>query len=146
VTSRERLLRDVVRKRGPWIAFTPTVTQGVAITTTVTFAAYALLDNVAHVQMRLVLGSAGTAGADVVVGLPVAARRTDASGLADAGGGVFFDASVPTFRVLRAQAVSTTTVKFFSDAASDFFGANPAITIANGDIVTLNLMYEVSGG
>lgn len=131
-----------------WTTFTPTLTQGVGITITVTYAAYLLLGKLAVVQMRLACTSAGTASNLIGVGgIPaaIAPKRTDAvSAVAPAGVFQFLDASVGYY-VGVANFSGATTLQLYTGAgAGSPLGIAPATTVANTDVLGLQLCYEVA--
>lgn len=122
-----------------WTSYTPTLTQGVAVTKTVTYAKYQRVGRTIIVSMRLVITSAGTAGSVLLAGLPIAAA--DASGVV--GSFRYFDAGNTNFAG-TACGSTTTTVQFIVSSNGGSFGALPAITAANTDVLQVSVTYEAA--
>lgn len=132
---------------GAWTTFTPTMTQSASLTVTVTYAAYLLIGKLAVVQMRLAITSAGTASNNILVGsIPaaIAPKRTDASAISVAGTFLYFDASAPLIYQGGAAFNASTTLTLLTTGVANAFGLTPAVTAANGDLVSLALAYEVA--
>lgn len=72
---------DAVGPLGAWTAYTPTVTQSATITKSVTYGFYMRVGRTIHGVFFLTASSAGTAGNNVQVGLPVAAYSSSPSNL-----------------------------------------------------------------
>jgi len=123
-----------------WVDYTPTLTQGVTVTKTITNARYCQFQKTVIVQAKLVATSAGTAGQGVIVGLPIAARTNNAtlSGIFS-----FYDASTNIFYPCAAQLDTTTTISAFFNSGFAF-GTAPAITVANTDQIQISITYEVA--
>lgn len=66
---------NAVVPNGPngWTAYTPTLTQSVTVTKTVTYAKYMKVGRLVVAQVYLAITSAGTASNNIVIGLPVTA-------------------------------------------------------------------------
>ena len=125
-----------------WTSYTPTVTQGVAITKTVSYAKYARVNKTVIVSVSLALTSAGTAANVISVTLPLTCLNT--SSFTTIGSGFFYDTSTQTPYPLAVAQASTSCFFWSSTAGGNFFGAVPGITIANGDYMGFTIAYEVA--
>lgn len=127
-----------------WTSYTPTLTQGVAVTKTVNYAKYARVGKTVVLNVHMSATGAGTATSIVTVSLPVNSVGVSGTlGLA-CGAGYFYDASTTQWYVL-APTTGTTVVNFGADATgANSFGAVPAVTIANTDVITFFCMYEAA--
>jgi len=75
---------------GSWSTWTPTLTQGVAVSKTVTQASYARYGRTIHFYIAVSCSSTGTAANEVTFSLPVTAAS---SGYIIPGGGLIYDVS-----------------------------------------------------
>jgi len=125
-----------------WTSYTPTVTQGVAITKTITYAKYARVNKTVIVSVSLALTSAGTASSILTVSLPLTSLNT--SSFTTVGQAFFYDASAATPYPLVSAAASTSVAFWSTTAGGNFFGAIPAVTVANGDFIGFTVAYEVA--
>lgn len=121
-----------------WTTYTPTLTQGVTVTKSLTRNRYTKIGRTIVGNVYLSLTSAGTAGGHLKVGLPEACTS---------GGGSawFFDASSSTRYVLSASLASATEFWFLHDTSgANVFGAAPAVTVASGDLIEVNFTCETA--
>ena len=135
---------------GEWQDFTPTFTQSATITKTVNFARYTQLGKWVQVQIRMTATGAGTANNIIKVGLPVNASANNFL----MGSAYFWDGgSSGTGYPLFATFDSASTCAFIgvyvdeSAPGSSQFGLSAAInavTVANTDVIFLNLAYEAA--
>lgn len=124
-------------------AFTPTVTQGATITYTNNYSKYLVEPGRVTFQAMLTATSAGTAANPVLVTLPVTGLGPVSYKVI--GNGTFFDASPATTYHVACMHNAAGTVAFAGDTSvGSYFGQQPAITIAAGDIISLNVVYEVA--
>jgi hypothetical protein len=123
-----------------WVDYTPTLTQSATITKTISNARYCQIQKTVFVQVYLIATSAGTAGNIVKIGLPIAARAANSS---TTGIAQLYDASTNIMYVSSAYLDSTTACAFLYQTGNPF-GVSPAITIAAGDQLQMNLTYEVA--
>ena len=127
-------------KRDAWQTWTPVVSQSAGITITINRAKYVVLGNTVLVSARITCTTAGTpANAILISGLPLAI--TDANNNANLGTVLYLDTGAAWYTGI-AVANTATAINFRTNAATNSFGINPAVTIANGDIISLNLTYE----
>ena len=135
-----------------YAGYTPTWTQDVAITKTVNWARYTQFGKFVQVSIKMTATGAGTANNKILVGLPVnASANTFLMGI-----GIVVDEGATDFQIFRTPVFETaSTVSFLAQATSasgaDFSlrwgqtsGGSLAETIASGDILFLNMMYEAS--
>jgi hypothetical protein len=125
---------------GAWPSYTPTVTQGVEVTKTVTYSEYIQIGKTVIWKFRLDLTSAGTATAAVVLSLPVTAETQSCH-----GGGFWYDASSgnPYSGIVIIPA-SSTSVNFLVTSAlqANVFGDTE--TLASGDVLAGGLTYQAA--
>jgi hypothetical protein len=123
-----------------WVDYTPTLSQGATVSKTIVVARYCQIQKLVMVSLAMNPTSAGTAGNALVVGLPIAARAATAQIV---GHGFIYDNSPQFTYNISAYLASTTTVASLYQGGSPW-GNSPALTIANGDQVQMNFMYEVA--
>jgi hypothetical protein len=88
----------------------------------------------------LIATSAGTAAAEVAIGLPLTATGS----LSRANGtGFVYDASANVIYNMTSFLNSTTTAKFYYQSGFGF-GTSPAITLANTDQLSFTFIYEAA--
>lgn len=125
---------------GAWAAWTPTITQGVGVTFTQTYAKYRQISKLNIVACNLAVTSAGTGGQVITVGnLPVnidGSPRSLGSGAVTNTGTASYAGDV--------QATTGTTVIFSGFNQGSAVGATPSFALASGDIVSFMIMYETA--
>jgi hypothetical protein len=126
-----------------WETWTPTLTQSATVTFTNTSSRYMRIQKLVIAQTYLTVSGAGTAGQNVLVGLPVTAQN--ASGQI-AGYGWLYDASTTTVYNVIAYMTATTSVSlmYTPNATGGAFGSNPAVTLGASDQVRLSFVYEAA--
>lgn len=124
-----------------WTPYTPTFSQTATITKTVTFARYIQIGKMVTFQVALAATSAGTAGAFVRVGLPVAPLNDNQTVFA-----AFSDASpAAAYVMLGFTKTGTNDMIFLNDASgTSAFGNAPAVTVASGDSIFCGGTYEAA--
>ena len=130
-----------------WVSYTPTVTQGVGVTATVTTARWTLVNKIVFVQVTLSLTSAGTAGIPLAISAPVAAKAASFSGAfaGSVGAGGFYDANTSQQYNFTVQMFSSLEFRFYANGTGgSLFGQYPAVGIANGDYVFFQATYEAA--
>ena len=124
-----------------WETWTPTLTQGVTVTKTITYAAYAQINKIVIANLSLICTSGGTAGQNIVVGLPpIAVKQTTNLAL---GSGLIYDSSANVLYNVTAQSASSSTFISYYNVGNPI-GNNPALTLASGDAIQFFLMYEAA--
>lgn len=124
-----------------WESYTPSLTQSGNVTKTVTYAKYTQINKLCICNVRLDVTGTGTAGSNLVVGLPLTASV--GAGLR-IGSGVIYDASAAVAYAAIMNTVSSTTISFVGDwSGANSWGSSPNIAIANTDQVSFSIMYEV---
>ena len=123
-----------------WTSYTPTLTQSVAVTKTVTYAKYVQIGNFVWVQVSLTATGAGTGNNAITVTLP-----STASSAAGVSGAAFvLDANVNSY-VGTARGLTTTTVAFFQGlGGGTAIGQSPNFALASTDIVQFLAFYEAA--
>lgn len=125
---------------GRWQTWTPTVTQSVAVTVTVTFARYVVRDNTVILRASLAVTGAGTiANAVVIGGLPAALAPVSAAGVA----GIIriFDSGT-AFYVGSMEFLNSTSFQGFAHLETDAIGIDPSFALASGDTISFEAAYE----
>lgn len=126
---------------GPWVGFTPTLTQPGAITKTVTAAQYTQIGKLVIAEVVLAVTGAGTAGQPIKIGLPVPARLA----IVVAGSGSFYDISTTTRYICEVGGSSTTEAYLAVNGVStDLLGVSPSLALANGDGLRYLVTYEAA--
>lgn len=124
-----------------WTSYTPTFTQTATITKTVAFARYMQIGKTVFFTLAMNATSAGTAGAFVRVGLPVAPLNDNQAVFC-----AFTDASpAASYVMLGFTKTGTNDMIFLNDASgSAAFGNAPAVTVASGDAIYCAGTYEAA--
>jgi len=149
-TSGQVLTAAELNSAGAWQAYTPTWTQSVAITKTVNWARYTQLGKWVQVSIKMTASSAGTANNKILVGLPVNASANNyLMGSAYFYRASPFDTGNPIFAIYDSASTVAfqTTVSSETAPSSSQMGLTSSVadfTVANGDIIQVNLTYEAS--
>lgn len=123
-----------------WTAFTPTLTQGVALTLSVATGRYIQLGKLVIASVDITINSAGTASNALTLGaLPVSSAQRGTPGNA-----YYSDNNVSTNYSLTPFWTGATTMVFATNASTSRFGINPAVTAAAADLLNATLIYEAS--
>lgn len=128
---------------GAWQTYTPTVTQSVAVTSTVQVARWTRIARLVFVYIRLAITSNGTTNNPVSVSLPVVAVN---HGLTyDKGHGLIFDATTGTI-YSGSWYSNTGDVQLLANGATgaNAWGQSPNLPIQTGDLISFNLTYEAA--
>ena len=128
-----------------WQTWTPAITQGVAVTSTIQEATYKISSsNEVTAVFKITATSAGTGGSAVSVSLPInAAWSADYSSIGDA---IIYDVSLFIGYTCSAVLNATTTISFASwngTNATNYFGAQPNLALANGDFIAATITYRI---
>ncbi len=128
---------------GRWVDWTPTVTQGVAVTLTVDYARYILLDQLVVTVVNLDITSAGTNGVAIIIGgVPTIIQPVN-TGLVDVIGNGVVNTVVPIVNHDSALiSVGVSDWRFVANNSSNYVGFNPAIALANTDKISFQASYE----
>jgi len=123
-----------------WSSYTPVATQTNTPSIVVNKAIYKQIGKTLFVNIYIRFTSAGTAGGRVRCSLPIAVKSIDTLHI---GTGFFYDAGT---RYYQGAAIlfDANTVELYCNDTTNSFGASPAVTIANNDELTFNLIYEVA--
>jgi hypothetical protein len=127
-----------------WTSYTPTVSQGVAVTCTVSYAKWAQVNKIVLVQVQLVLTGAGTGGSVIAVSLPNTPSVNSVFSVS--GSAMFLDESAAkVYNLLPVLTGAPRVVSFWDVAANgNFFGATPNVASANTDKLNFAIAYEVA--
>ena len=128
-----------------WISYTPTLTAGVTVTNTVQYAKYTQVNKIVFVSVALACTSAGTAGSPIYITLPITAATGGGSFGNPIGAGGFYDASTTVqYNGTVTQNGTTSMWMFANGTGGSLFGQFPSITVASGDIVFFNAIYQAA--
>ena len=126
-----------------WMNWTPTLTQGVAVTITVNYARYVIIGQTVVMMIRISCTSAGTAGNFISIGGQAAIiQPANASGVTVIGSGIINDDSAGTNYQGALIAFGATDWRFIINLATNYFGINPAVTLASPDAISFVASYE----
>jgi hypothetical protein len=120
-------------------AWTPTITQGVAVSVTIDVSKVKRIGNTCHLTMKLTCTSAGTAGQPVIIGGIPTPAETVAGYYMGLG---TYDPAAGADQFFAVYAVTATSWRFRNLATGANFGL--ADTLANGDQLGFDLTYYVS--
>jgi hypothetical protein len=128
-----------------WTSYTPTVTAGVTVTNTIQYAKYARVNKLIFVSVALACTSAGSAGSPIYISLPVTAATGGGSFGNPIGAGGFYDTSTTVQYNGTVTQTSTTLMAMFANGTGgSLFGQFPSITVASGDLVFFNAIYQAA--
>ena len=143
-TSLNAQLRDNMLHASEIQTYTPTLTQGAAVTKTVNYARYWQTGKRVQAQVFLSVTATGTASVQVAVSLPVTAAAVVPLSMA-LGSGWIYDASpTPTLYQGAVLLATTTTAALRIDGSTNNVGAFPSFALGSGDIVTFSFDYEAA--
>jgi hypothetical protein len=127
----------------PWQTYTPTVTQGVAVSKTLAWARYRRRGRTCEVQVQMTTTSAGTSANVIFVSLPVAPDFTGSSQVFPVGVGHLQDTG--THQFMMTACLHTSQVIFVRNdiTPANYVGADPSFALANTDLLSFNAAYEV---
>lgn len=127
-----------------WSSYTPTLTQSVTVTATVTYAKYMQIGKIINVNVLLTVTGAGTLGADIFVTLPVTAAASF-SNLTAVGAGRVFDTSASLNYVGTAVSNTTARIGIVPNAGNGYLGSTSfTAALAAGDTVSFCATYEAA--
>lgn len=120
--------------------FTPTLTQGVGITSSAASGTCFQLGRVVFFFASFTANSAGTAGQAIILGgLPIAGQAL--SGLAN---GIYVSSVITRLIGSMASAPSVSLAFFGADNGASNFGVSPAVTVTSGDSITVSGWYAAA--
>lgn len=133
---------------GAWTSFTPTADQGAGLALTVQHARWAKIGKLAFLKLTLTVTSAGTAGQAIRISDIPAVIAPAYTGLPNGACGTFMyydSGGAPNTYVGIACLVNATCIQLYTSGVMNTgLGVAPAITAANGDVVTVSLVYETT--
>ena len=146
ITQVDRLQRQVDALKRPevgrWKSWTPTVTQGVAVTVTVDYARYFSLGKLVFLLAHLTVTSAGTGGTVITIGgLPLTNINSTGNSKTSGTFGLR-DASIPTNYTGSVHGGATTLAMRTDNTAGSGIGQIPNLALASGDTIGFTLAYE----
>ena len=129
---------------GAWTSWTPTVSQGVAVTVTNTRSRYARYGRRIEFSTKLTVTSAGTAGSAIAVSIPVTAAASEMV----IGTGFIYDgsANLPGIAYLSTTA-AVVLLPTWDNISTGFVGTvagGGSFALANTDTITIFGSYEAA--
>jgi hypothetical protein len=135
---------ELVDPWGQWTVHTPTITQSVAVSNTVTYSRWMRIGRLVIWSCAVAITSAGTGNNIITFTLPVTAAHAPGA-LLVVGSGHINDASVAQYNVNAALNSSTLLGFLRSDNTySNWFGIDPNMALASGDVMDFTVMYEAA--
>jgi hypothetical protein len=128
-----------------WVSYTPVIKGGATtVTATITYAKYAQINKNIIVEVLATVTSAGAANGIVTISLPTGFNCVSTSDFRSVGTFVIKDSGV-AYYIGAAIAASATEISGLGYGANNNMGANsPAFTLANGDGVSMFVVYEIA--
>ena len=126
-----------------WVNYTPTLTQGVTVTKTISSARYCQINKLVVGTINLAITSSGTSGSLIQVGLPL----TAVSGASTAIGSFVLVGGPSHYGQIVGSALnysSTTVSGFLEGGTSNWAGISPSYQLLNGDGIQISFSYEVA--
>lgn len=123
--------------------WTPTITQSVSVSGTITYARYITLAQVAIVQARITISSAGVANNAIVIGgqpSVIEHGNTD-SGQSIIGSIIIFDSGTAIYHGALLS-LGATDWRGMSDGSGSYIGIVPNFALASGDAIGIQAVYE----
>jgi hypothetical protein len=159
-TSGQILTAAELNSAGEWQTYTPTWTQNVAITKTVNWARYTVLNKWVQGSVKMTASSAGTANNKILVGLPVAASSSNfiigISNLFDASStndfiwspaSTYFETSTTMSFQIRSSIGAVTAASEDDKRMGQNYalsGTVTGFTLDSGDIIYIQFAYEAA--
>lgn len=140
-----RSINDWADRLGRWEKWTPTITQGVTPTQTINWAKYTVIGDMVVATARITFGSAGTAANSIfATNMPTLPNFTAQTTITNwlIAGVFMYQAGGTTNYQGAADFFTPTQLEFTVNASTAGFGINPAVTIANNDILNFHVVYE----
>jgi hypothetical protein len=124
---------------GALTSWTPTITQGVGVTCTITYARYCLIGPLCYICANLAVTSAGTGANDIKIGglpkTPAANGSYGTGWINDNGTGWYSGAALY---------VEANVFKFRCHLETDDVGSDPNFALANNDAILFFALYPYS--
>lgn len=136
---------DVVEALQAWTNYTPTLSQNGTVSKTVTTARYRRLDDIVFVEIDLTVTATGSAGHQIIVGLPLTASLDDNNALA--GGGFFYDSSATDRYMAGIRNLSSSTfgLQPGNATAGNVLGvAGFTGALGSGDTINASFWYRAA--
>lgn len=128
-----------------WESYTPTITQGVALTKTIGYAKYTRINKLVICHVMLTITSAGTALSVFTSSLPITAANADAPYFGCNGSATFYDASTAQPYVWGVHMGASSIINFVGITPGGNYAGNvPTVTAANGDTLSFIISYEAA--
>lgn len=145
ISRLQRQVNGLVKPEvGRWADWTPTVTQGVAVTRTIEYARYYTSGPLVVLQAKLNVTSGGTSGSAIVIaGVPAAIAPINVSGTAISVIGTIDiqDTSVAQY-IGALVAFGANDLRGTAHLNTGYIGQNPTFALANTDVISFMAAYE----
>ena len=147
----EAYLQLMLSSIDAWPTWTPALTQGVAVTTTVNRAVVLKLGRMAICRFSVTAGSAGTAGSAITLSTPYSHAYTteiielgDAYAIDAAGGALGANGQADLSIATSSGGTNTVAFLYSPRDYANYVGADPAWTLANGDKIGGTFIMETT--
>ena len=136
---------DILSDMGAWTTYTPVIKGGATtVSATISYAKYIQVGKTVIVQVRAVVTSAGATNGIIDVTLPTGLAVLTPSNQRIIGSFMIEDVGVGFYSGVAVSNTGT-SVKGFGTNTGDFMGGQlPAMTLANGDFISMSVMYEAA--
>lgn len=146
VTKSQEAIDSIVKPEvaREWISWTPSIVQFVAVTSTVNYARYKLVGDLAVVQISITCTSAGIAANPISIqGQPTAIWPVNIEiNSSVIGTGIILDLPT-TFYQGSLISVGPTDWRIIAHNQTGAIGVTPNIALANGDLIGIQATYEI---
>ena len=137
-----------IAQPGAWTAWTPAITQGVAVTSTTTMAGYVRNGRIIHANFKLAATSNGTAGSVIAMSLPVAPKVPGAGTTMTIGTAYMSLAGTGQLNALVTVSPAFGAIAVFlrSDIAAytNYVGTDPSVTFSSTNEIGGSVTYEAA--
>lgn len=128
-----------------WSTWTPQVWQNGQRTITISEARYLIVGKLVHALMTVTVTNAGTTNNPVQVVVPATPGSGALAAVGKVVGTMIIVRTGVTTRIGAALMGTVNVITGIADGKADAFGtASDAFALANGDIVSLDIMYELA--
>jgi hypothetical protein len=136
------LTADDLNAIGVWQSYTPVLSQNGVRTATINYAQFCVINKVCFTNVDLTCTTSGSAGHQFTVSLPL--TPVSASIAPTVGSGIFFDESASDMRLVTVLGSNLAGAIFIADdSTTSGVGDTPSIALANNDVISFSVMYEV---
>lgn len=128
-----------------WNDWTPTITQSGAVSISISYAKYKIINKMAIIIAQINMTGAGTGGNDIVIGnIPAAIQSLHAGGTITMSGFATVLDSGTTIYVGSLIGASASTFKIIINQNAGYLGSIPNLALASGDSISLIATHRVA--